>query len=75
MKAGKIDVFAVVVLACDQPFDAADLRRENAYLRSRVAQLQTNVTDLTAETTRLRQALDKLNGRPSLGPSSLRGER
>jgi hypothetical protein len=58
------------------PFDAADLRRENEYLRQRVAQLQVNVTDLTAETTRLRLALDGLNGRGALGgPSSLRGGR
>jgi cell division protein FtsB len=34
------------------------LQRENAYLKSRVAQLEDDVTDLNAEATRLRQVLD-----------------
>lgn len=37
--------------------ELARLQRENAYLKSRVAQLEDDVTDLNAETTRLRQVL------------------
>lgn len=34
------------------------LQRENGYLKSRIAQLEGDVTDLGAEVTRLRQVLD-----------------
>ena len=40
------------------PLEAEALRRENAYLKSRVAQLQTDVGDLSAEVERLRQRLE-----------------
>lgn len=39
------------------------LARENQYLRDRNAQLQGDVTELTAEAQRLRQALERLHGR------------
>jgi hypothetical protein len=41
----------------------ARLVRENAYLRLRNAQLQDDVTSITAEAERLRQVLDRLHGR------------
>lgn len=40
-----------------------DLRRENLYLRARVAQLAADVTDLSAENDRLRQERERLHGR------------
>lgn len=40
-----------------------DLERENAYLRLRVAQLTSDVSDLSAETNRLRQERERLHGR------------
>lgn len=42
--------------------DAA-LVRENAYLRQRVAQLQEDVTALSAEAERLRQVVERYHGR------------
>ena len=39
------------------------LARENAYLRQRNAQLQDDVTSLSAEAERLRQIVDRLHGR------------
>ena len=38
--------------------DLVRLQRENSYLKSRIAQLEGDVTDLGAEVTRLRQVLD-----------------
>lgn len=40
-----------------------DLERENAYLKLRVAQLTSDVADLSAETDRLRQERERLHGR------------
>jgi FtsZ-binding cell division protein ZapB len=40
-----------------------ELRRENTYLRDRVAQLSSDVTDLSAENDRLRQERERLHGR------------
>ncbi|HEY2356876.1 MAG TPA: hypothetical protein VGH86_05465 [Phenylobacterium sp.] len=40
-----------------------ELRRENLYLRERVAQLTADVTDLSAENHRLRQERERLHGR------------
>jgi hypothetical protein len=39
------------------------MRRENDYLKQRNAQLQTDLTDVSAETERLRQALERLDSR------------
>jgi hypothetical protein len=39
------------------------LTRDNAYLLRRNAQLQDDITALTAEVDRLRQAADRLQGR------------
>ena len=45
----------------DRP--VADLERENAYLKTRVAQLQSDVQDLSAENGRLREERERLHGR------------
>jgi regulator of replication initiation timing len=50
------------------------LQRENSYLKARVAQLEDDVTDLTAEVTRLRQVLDTtLARRAAARPNPLSG--
>ncbi|MCR5879810.1 hypothetical protein [Phenylobacterium sp. J367] len=43
--------------------DIAALERENLYLKTRNAQLQADVADLTAELDRLRQERERLHGR------------
>ncbi|HUO23079.1 MAG TPA: hypothetical protein VMU59_11240 [Caulobacteraceae bacterium] len=49
--------------------DAQDpLSRENAYLRLRVAQLQDDVTAISAEAERLRQIVERLHGRTAQRP-------
>ena len=54
--------------------DLARLQRENAYLKARVAQLEDDVVDLTAEATRLRQVLDTtLARRAATRPNPLSG--
>jgi prefoldin subunit 5 len=51
-----------------------DLRRENAYLKQRCAQLQDDATDLAAENLRLRQELERISGRrATTGPDPLSG--
>lgn len=45
--------------------EEARLRRENAYLKARNAQLQDDVTALGAETQRLRQIVDRIHTRSS----------
>lgn len=40
-----------------------DLERENAYLKLRVAQLTSDIADLSAEADRLRQERERLHGR------------
>jgi hypothetical protein len=42
---------------------AADLERENAYLKMRVAQLQSDVEDLSAENGRLREERERFHQR------------
>ena len=46
----------------------ADLVRENAYLKSRIAQLQSDMADVAAEANRLRQELERLHGRRAARP-------
>ncbi|WP_309091552.1 hypothetical protein [Phenylobacterium sp.] len=41
----------------------AELARENAYLKQRVAQLERDVQDLSAENLRLREERERLHGR------------
>lgn len=41
----------------------ADIERENIYLKARVAQLENDVTDLTAENRRLAEERERLHGR------------
>jgi hypothetical protein len=45
-------------MTTDSP-NLVNLGRENAYLRTRVAQLQSDVTDLAAEAHRLREELER----------------
>ena len=40
------------------PLEAEAVQRENAYLKGRVAELQADVSDLSAEAERLRQQLE-----------------
>jgi len=40
-----------------------ELERENDYLRRRVAQLQADVVDITADNVRLYEARERLQGR------------
>jgi hypothetical protein len=46
--------------------DPADLLRENAYLKQRNAQLQSDILDLSAEAERLRRLQDRLHGRAAI---------
>lgn len=47
----------------------ADLARENAYLKQRVAQLSDDLVAIGAEAERLRQIVERLHGRnPSGAP-------
>ncbi len=50
--------------------DLPRLQRENSYLKSRVAQLEDDVTDLGAEVTRLRQVLDTTMARRAAARSN-----
>jgi hypothetical protein len=50
----------------------ADLERENAYLKARVAQLENDLTDLGAENGRLREERERLHARRTLrGPNPI----
>jgi len=42
---------------------AADLERENAYLKARIAQLENDVMDLNAENRRLAEERERLHAR------------
>ena len=54
--------------------ELARLQRENAYLKSRVAQLEGDVTDIGAEVTRLRQVLETTMARRAANrPNTLSG--
>jgi hypothetical protein len=51
-----------------------ELRRENAYLKKRCAQLQDDVTDLGAENLRIRQEMERMAGsRTGWKPDPLSG--
>ena len=50
-------------MSAPEPATEAALVRENAYLRQRVAQLQEDVTSLSAEAERLRQVVERYHGR------------
>lgn len=45
--------------------DAQAMRRENAYLKTRNAQLQGDVTSLSGQVLRMQQELERLSGRHS----------
>ncbi len=54
----------------------AELERENAYLKARVAQLESDALDLAAEVDRLRQERERLHGRRAVrAPNPLGGGR
>ncbi len=58
-----------------QPNQDERLTRENAYLRQRNAQLQEDLTAVSAEAERLRQAAERLLGSNILhSPDSLNGD-
>jgi len=46
----------------------AELERENAYLKLRLAQLESDVVDITAENRRLSEAQERLAGRRAARP-------
>lgn len=45
-----------------------ELERENAYLKARIAQLEGDVTDLSAENRRLMEMHERLAGRRAARP-------
>ncbi|WP_083770821.1 hotdog family protein [Phenylobacterium zucineum] len=51
-----------------EPAPSSNLERENAYLRLRNAQLESDVVALSAETERLRQIVQRLHGRTPVQP-------
>jgi FtsZ-binding cell division protein ZapB len=51
-----------------------ELQRENAYLKLRNAQLQSDVTDVTAERDRLAQELERVQGRRQARAASPLGD-
>ena len=52
-----------MTVPADTPTGDAHLARENIYLKQRNAQLQEDVTALSAEVERLRQIVERLHGR------------
>jgi hypothetical protein len=42
---------------------SSELERENTYLRARVAQLERDLTDVSADNGRLREERERLHGR------------
>jgi hypothetical protein len=49
--------------------EAQAIRRENEYLKLRNAQLTADLVDLTAETARMRQAIERTGARQSGRPA------
>ena len=49
-----------------EPTELEGLKRENKYLHDRNAQLQDDVTSLSAEGHRLRQELERIRGRAAI---------
>lgn len=49
--------------------EAQELRRQNAYLKLRCAQLQDDLTDLGAENARMRQELERTAARRAAASS------
>jgi hypothetical protein len=47
---------------------ASEIERENVYLRTRVAQLQSDIVDIAAENNRLREERERLHGRKAAKP-------
>ena len=57
-----------------EPVAEDRIRRENAYLLQRNAQLQDDLTAVSAEAERLRQVVERLHGRTGLRtPNPLSG--
>ena len=53
--------------------DADALRRENTYLKQRLARMQEDVVDLTSEVERLRQRLEHVGVQQASRPNPLGG--
>lgn len=51
----------------------AELEAENGYLRQRVAQLENDVVDLSAQVARANQQAERLMGRSISAPNPLSG--
>jgi hypothetical protein len=47
---------------------ASEIEHENVYLRKRVAQLQSDIVDITAENSRLREERERLHQRQVAKP-------
>ena len=61
-------------MSSDPPAGLESLQRENTYLKARIAQLQSDVADISAEVDRLRQERERLHGRrEARAPSPLGG--
>ena len=52
----------------------AELERENAYLKRRLAQLESDIIDITAENRRLTEAHERLAGRRAARPPNPLGD-
>jgi len=50
------------------PRTPAEIERENAYLRTRLAQAETDIVDLNAELGRLREERERLHARRAARP-------
>ncbi len=48
--------------------DAAKLQRENAYLKQRIAQLESDIVDLNSQVTRLQQQNQHFSARRLVRP-------
>jgi hypothetical protein len=47
---------------------SSEIERENSYLKQRVAQLQADLVDVSAENVRLREERERLHGRQAARP-------
>lgn len=48
----------------------AEVERENAYLKLRLAQLESDLMDVSAENGRLREERERLHARRTAGPAN-----
>jgi hypothetical protein len=50
-----------------------DLERENSYLRQRIAHLEADIVDLSAQVLRVQQQIERVVGRQASAPNPLSG--